>query len=68
MSGFGGLVSSASATAAAANMVHQGTLTSTLGGLGAVVAFREHRELAKEDKPTKPAEDNATFYEGWLGH
>jgi uncharacterized membrane protein (DUF4010 family) len=38
VSGFGGLVSSASATAAAANMVHRGTLTPTLGGTGAVVA------------------------------
>jgi hypothetical protein len=33
-----------------------------------VVAFREYRELLKEGKPTKPAEDNAIFYAGWLGH
>ncbi|HEY7402404.1 MAG TPA: DUF4010 domain-containing protein [Candidatus Angelobacter sp.] len=38
VSGVGGLVSSASSTAAAANMVHRGTLTATLGGLGAVLA------------------------------
>lgn len=38
VSGVGGLVSSASATAAAANMVHRGTLTPGLGGVGAVVA------------------------------
>ena len=38
VSGLGGLVSSASATAAAANMVHRGTLTPALGGIGAVLA------------------------------
>ena len=38
VSGIGGLVSSASSTAAAANMVHRGALTATLGGLGAVLA------------------------------
>lgn len=38
VSGVGGMASSASATAAAANMVHRGTLTATLGGLGAVLA------------------------------
>src|SRR6185312_1599235 len=36
--GFGGLISSASSTAAAANMVHRGVLTANLGGLGAVLA------------------------------
>jgi uncharacterized membrane protein (DUF4010 family) len=38
VSGFGGLVSSASTTAAAANMVHRGILTPTVGGIGAVLA------------------------------
>jgi len=38
VSGVGGLVSSASSTAAAANMVHRGVLTANLGGLGAVLA------------------------------
>jgi uncharacterized membrane protein (DUF4010 family) len=38
VSGVGGLASSASSTAAAANMVHRGILTATLGGLGAVLA------------------------------
>lgn len=33
-----------------------------------IVAFREYRELLKENKPTKPAEENAIFYAGWLGH
>lgn len=33
-----------------------------------VVAFREYHELLKKGKPTKPAEDNAIFYAGWLGH
>lgn len=33
-----------------------------------VVAFREYRRLVKEVKPTKPAEENAIFYAGWLGH
>ena len=33
-----------------------------------VVAFREYRELLKEGKPTRPAEDNAIFYAAWLGH
>lgn len=33
-----------------------------------VVAFREYRELLKEGKPTKAAEDTAIFYAGWLGH
>ncbi len=38
VSGIGGLVSSASTTAAAANMVHHSKLTPTLGGIGVVVA------------------------------
>jgi hypothetical protein len=33
-----------------------------------IVAFREYRRLLKEGKPTKPAEENAIFYAGWLGH
>jgi hypothetical protein len=33
-----------------------------------VVAFREYRRLLKESKPTLPAEANAIFYAGWLGH
>lgn len=33
-----------------------------------IVSFREYRRLLKEGKPTKPAEENAIFYAGWLGH
>jgi hypothetical protein len=33
-----------------------------------VVAFREYRHLKKDGQPTKPAEENAIFYAGWLGH
>jgi hypothetical protein len=33
-----------------------------------IVAFREYRELLKRGKPTAPAEENAVFYAGWLGH
>lgn len=33
-----------------------------------IVAFREYRQLLKEGKPTKPADENAIFYAGWLGH
>lgn len=33
-----------------------------------VVAFREYRHLKKDGLPTKPAEENAIFYAGWLGH
>src|SRR5581483_4481083 len=32
------------------------------------VAFREYRRLRREKKPTLPAEQNAVFYAGWLGH
>jgi hypothetical protein len=33
-----------------------------------ITAFREYRRLLKEGKPTTPAEANAIFYAGWLGH
>jgi hypothetical protein len=33
-----------------------------------IVAFREYRQLRKDGKPTKAAEENAVFYAGWLGH
>lgn len=33
-----------------------------------VVAFHEYRRLMQENKPTQPAEANAIFYAGWLGH
>jgi hypothetical protein len=32
------------------------------------VAFREYRRLKAANEPTKPAEQNAIFYAGWLGH
>jgi hypothetical protein len=32
------------------------------------VAFREYRRLQREKKPTLPAEQNAVYYAGWLGH
>jgi hypothetical protein len=32
------------------------------------VAFREYRALKGAGKPTAPAEQNAVFYAGWLGH
>jgi hypothetical protein len=32
------------------------------------VAFREYRRLFKEGNPTKPAEEKAIFYAGWLSH
>lgn len=32
------------------------------------VAFREYRRLQAEGKPTAPAEFDAIYYAGWLGH